>query len=93
MNPHMMKATRRTPTATKEKVSRRPGGMKQTPMYKKIITMELYGTDPSELQIVAAAAHKGANSHPLCTGGKKARKVTVSKGNSDTPKKIFDGIV
>lgn len=87
-----MSMPRRTPLATKDNVARKPGGM-QTAMYKKTVSMELYGNNPAELQQVAAHVRKEAASHDLVIGGKMKRKVSVACGASDTPTKVFDGVV
>ena len=83
----------RTPTQTRDHVARSTGRPRQTTLYKKTVTMDLYGNDPAELQKVAAEARKVTSSHELCVGGKTHRKVTVAHGPSDTPKKVFDGVV
>lgn len=88
-----MAKIRRTPLQTKENVARRPGGMKQTALYKKSVKMDLYGNNPAELQQVAAHIRSQASDHELVVGGKNKRKVSVAHGASDTPKKVFDGIV
>lgn len=86
-------AKTRTPTQTKDHVARSGGRPRQTTMYKKSVTMDLYGNDPAELQKVAAVVRKAASGHDLCIGGKLGRRVTVSHGDSFTPKKVFDGVV
>jgi hypothetical protein len=86
-------STKRTPTQTSEHVARSAGGMKQTTMYHKKVTIDLYGNDPAELTAVAASTRLAASSHALVVGGKTKRKVSVHHGDSMTPIKIFDGVV
>jgi len=74
-------------------VARSKGGLKQTTLYKKTVSFDFYGNDPEELKAVAAHARKTVPSHPLCIGGKKKRKVSVHGSESNTPTKVFDGLV
>lgn len=84
---------KRTPTQTKDHVARSAGRPRQTAIYKKTVSMDLYGNDPAELQTVAATIRATASGHDLCVGGKTKRKVSVAHGTSMTPTKVFDGIV
>jgi hypothetical protein len=61
-------------------------------LYKKSITLDLYGNNPEELQSVAAFIYKNANEHDFVIGGKTKRKVTIFH-ESIKPKKVFDGLV
>lgn len=77
----------------KAKGKRSPGRPKQTALFKKTITLELYGTDKDEIQQVAAHVRKSASSHDLSTGTRTKRKVSVCHGKSHEIKKVFDGVV
>ena len=83
--------TNRTPLKTTKNILR--NRKTQAALYKKIVTIPLTGTNPEELQQVAATIHLAAANHPLVLGGKFKRKVFVNKTDSDIPLKIFDGIV
>lgn len=83
---------KRTPLQTTNVIPRKVGGMKQVALYKKVVTIPITGTNPAELQQVAAHIHESASNHPLVLGGKGKRKVYVQKYISDTPTKIFDGV-
>jgi len=82
----------RTPYQTTERVPRRRGGQVQVSLYQKEIRIPLVGTNPEELQQVAAAIHLAAGAHPLVSGGKGRRKVFVGKSESRIPTKVFDGL-
>lgn len=82
----------RTPYQTTERVPRKRGGMKQVALYQKEVVIPLVGTNPAELQQVAASIHLAAGSHPLVSGGKGKRKVFVGKAKSQIPTKVFDGV-
>jgi hypothetical protein len=83
----------RTPYQTKKKVSRPVGGLKRAALYRKIVKVEMVGTNPAELQQVAQSIHIAASSHPLVSGGKEKRKVFLAKGISYIPTKVFEGVV
>lgn len=87
----MAQTAKRTPVETTENVSRGRGRPKQTAIYQKTMSLTLTGSNPKELQKVAASLHK--SSHPLTVGGKTKRKVTVKFDPSTTPTKIFDGVI
>lgn len=61
---------------------------KQTALFQKTITVSLVGCNSDEIKKVAHAIH--AMSHPLTTGTRHKRRVTMVAHGSDTVK-IFDG--
>ena len=63
----------------------------QTAMFQKTMMISLAGSSPEEIQEVASAIH--GISHPLTTGTRHKRRVTVSALSSSKVLKIFDGKV
>jgi len=63
----------------------------QTALFQKTIKISLVGNSPDEIKTVAHAIH--SISHPLTTGTRHKRKVTVSTLHSSDTVKIFDGKV
>jgi len=76
----------KTPLRTTEEVKQKR--TKSAAIYQKNMFIRLTGTNPAEIQTVASAIH--SLSHPLVTGGKKNRLVTLTC-QSFKPEKIFDG--
>lgn len=76
--------------ATKKPVGGQTKGV-QTALFQKTMKISLVGHSPDEIKEVARAIH--SISHPLTTGTRHKRKVTVSTLNSSNTVKIFDGKV
>ncbi len=76
--------------STKRPVGRKTKGV-QTALFQKTMKLSLVGHDESEINQVAHAIH--SLSHPLTTGTRYKRKVTVTSLDSSKTVKIFDGKV
>lgn len=63
----------------------------QTALFQKVMQLSIVGTDQREINEVAHAIH--SMSHPLTTGTRHKRKVTVTSTYSSGTAKIFDGKV
>lgn len=75
---------------TRRPVGRPTAGV-QTALFQKTMKISLVGHDEKEIQTVARAIH--SLSHPLTTGTRHKRRVTVSTLKSSDVVKIFDGKV
>jgi hypothetical protein len=63
----------------------------QTALFQKTMKISLVGNSQDEIKEVAHAIH--ALSHPLTTGTRHKRKVTLTTLHSSDVVKIFDGKV
>jgi len=75
---------------TKKPVGRPTKGT-QTALFQKTMKLSLVGNNEDEIKEVAHALH--ALSHPLTTGTRHKRKVTIASIYSSDIVKIFDGKV